>query len=671
MSSDESTALSFSDGTDLSSTDNSVFTIALIGNPNCGKTSLFNQLTGARQRTGNMAGVTVTSREGSCEWRGVEFHFIDLPGVYSLSNSRVEEKVARDYLIDNPPDLILNVLDASNLARNLALTTQLMEQGLPVVLALNMLDELEKQGHSVALDSLGESLGLPVLASDGRSKKYLPELLEQLLVVCRTEQCAEQGLHIEYEPHLEQAISELEALGIVRWMAVRWLESSGENDFNFDANQLSVAQGALALLGSRHDEDPAEMVAQGRYGYIHGLLHKSSSEHRDQSSADHWLDSIALNRWLGIPVFLGLLWLMFEATFTLGGYPADWIDTSVSWVGEQVASLMPESLLKSLLVDGLIAGVGGVLVFLPNVVLLFLFIALLEQSGYMARAAFLTDNLMSKVGLHGKAFVPLVMGFGCNVPAIMSARTIEEPRARLITILINPFMSCSARLPVYVLLAGIFFAEQAGTVLFALYMLGILVAFGVAAVLARTIPEQHDETFIMELPPWRMPSIRSLLLHVWDKAGDFLRKIGGVILVGSVLIWLLQSFPQNGTPWLEQLGHFVAPLFAPMGFGWQETVALLSGFIAKEVIAASLVVVYQTGMSDMAGLQAAMGESLAPASGLALMVFTLLYMPCLATIATIQRETGSWRWAGVSILMGLVLAWIGAWIVFNLASIWI
>ena len=264
-----------------------------------------------------------------------------------------------------------------------------------------------------------------------------------------------------------------------------------------------------------------------------------------------------------------------------------------------------------------------------------------------------------------------LMGFGCNVPAIMSARTIEEPRARLITILINPFMSCSARLPVYVLLAGIFFTDHAGTVLFGLYMLGILVAFAIAALLARTISEQHDETFIMELPPWRFPSSRSMLLHVWDKAGDFLRKIGGVILVGSILIWLLQSFPQQGAPWLEQLGHFVAPLFAPMGFGWQETVALLSGFIAKEVIAASLVVVYQTDMNDMAGLQAALGSALAPASGLALMVFTLLYMPCLATIATIRRETGSWRWAGVSILMGLVLAWLGAWLVYTLASLWI
>ncbi|MBQ0756037.1 MAG: ferrous iron transport protein B [Amphritea sp.] len=643
------------------------YTIALIGNPNCGKTSLFNQLTGARQRTGNMAGVTVTSREGQREWKGVDFHFVDLPGIYSLANSRVEETVARDYLSDTPPDLILNVLDANNLARNFALTTQLMEQGLPVVIALNMLDELEKQGHAVDLDELSRGLIKPVIGSDGRSNAHIPALLDLLL-----ENIPQQidALLISYEPHLEEAIVSLESTGLERWQALRWLESAGEGVALQSDEQARISNQALKLLSSRHDESPAEMVAEGRYGYIHGLLHKSSSEHQDQSAADHWLDRITLNRWLGIPVFVMLLWLMFEATFTLGSYPADWIDTAVCWIGGQVGEWMPESLLKDLLVEGLIAGVGGVLIFLPNVVLLFFFIALLEQSGYMARAAFLMDNLMSKIGLHGKAFVPLVMGFGCNVPAIMSARTIEEPRARLITILINPFMSCSARLPVYVLLAGIFFAESAGTVLFAMYMLGILVAFSVAAILARTIPAQHDETFIMELPPWRFPSVRSMFLHVWDKAGDFLHKIGGVILVGSILIWLLQSFPRQGTPWLEQLGHFVAPVFSPMGFGWQETVALLSGFIAKEVIAASLVVVYHTDMSDMAGLQAAMGENLAPASGLALMVFTLLYMPCLATIATIRRETGSWRWAGTSIMMGLILAWFGSWLVYNIASIW-
>lgn len=650
---------------------NPVFTVALLGNPNCGKTSLFNLLTGSRQRTGNMAGVTVTGREGEREHQGVTLRFVDLPGIYSLSHNRVEERVARDYLFATPPDLVLNVVDAGNLARNLALTTQLLEQQLPVVVAMNMLDEAEGQGIAPDCEALSRLLGLPVLPSDGRKPRFLNLLLDTLVAQLRAPQ-APMALEIGYENHLEQSINRLSASGLNRWQAVQALESGGDVAFVLHDDHRELLQQEIAQLESYHDDSVAQLVAEGRYGFIHGLMHNSGSEHEAVGFAEHWLDSLVLNRWLGLPIFVGLLWFMFETTFTLGGYPADWIDISVSAVGEWIATALPESLLRDVLVDGLIAGVGGVLVFLPNVVLLFTFIAIMEQSGYMARAAFLTDRLMSRVGLHGKAFVPLVMGFGCNVPAIMATRTIEEPRARLITILINPFMSCSARLPVYVLLAGIFFAERAGTVLFGIYMLGTLVAMGVAFALARTIPTQHDESFIMELPPWRWPSFRSLVLHVWDKAGDFLSKIGGVILVGSLLIWLLQTFPQGAdASYLEQLGHWMAPLFAPLGFGWQETVALLSGFIAKEVIAATLAVVYQAGEQDMAGLQAALLAGLAPAAGLALMVFTLLYMPCLATIAAIRRETGSWRWALLSMLLGLLLAWCGAFITYQLGSLWL
>lgn len=648
-----------------------VFTIALLGNPNCGKTSLFNLLTGSRQRTGNMAGVTVTGREGEREHRGVTLRFVDLPGIYSLSHNRVEERVARDYLFETPPDLVLNVLDAGNLARNLALTTQLLEQQLPSLIAVNMLDEAEAQGITLDCDSLTKLLDVPVLPSDGRKPRYLDLLLDT--IVDHLHLCAPaQALEIGYEKHVEGALTRLSDTGLKRWQAVQALESGGDVAFVLYDEQQTLLQQEIKQLESYHDDSAAQLIAEGRYGFIHGLMHNSGSDHDEISFAEHWLDSLVLNRWLGFPVFVCLLWLMFETTFTLGAYPADWIDATVSGLGQWLANALPEGLLRDVLVDGLIAGVGGVLVFLPNVVLLFTFIAIMEQSGYMARAAFLTDRLMSRVGLHGKAFVPLVMGFGCNVPAIMATRTIEEPRARLITILINPFMSCSARLPVYVLLAGIFFADRAGTVMFGIYMLGILMAFTVAAILSRTLPTQHDESFIMELPPWRIPTLRSLLLHVWDKAGDFLSKIGGVILVGSLLIWLLQTFPQNADQsYLEQLGHLLAPLFAPLGLGWQETVALLSGFIAKEVIAATLAVVYQMGEHDMAGLQAALLAGLAPAAGLALMVFTLLYMPCLATIAVIRRETGSWRWALLSILLGLVLAWVGAFITYKLGSLWL
>jgi len=647
------------------------FTVALLGNPNCGKTSLFNLLTGARQRTGNMAGVTVTGREGVREHQGVTLRFVDLPGIYSLSHNRVEERVARDYLFETPPDLVLNVVDAGNLARNLALTTQLLEQQLPTVIAVNMLDEAEAQGIAPDCDELSALLDLPVLPSDGRKPRFLELLLDTLVARLQTDAQA-SVLAIGYEKHVEGAITRLTGTGLERWQAVQALESGGDVPFVLFDQQQALLQSEISQLESYHDDSAAQLIAEGRYGFIHGLMHNSGSDHDELSFAEHWLDSVVLNRWLGLPVFVFLLWFMFETTFTLGAYPADWIDAAVSGLGQWVADGLPDGLLRDVLVDGLIAGVGGVLVFLPNVVLLFTFIAIMEQSGYMARAAFLTDRLMSRVGLHGKAFVPLVMGFGCNVPAIMATRTIEEPRARLITILINPFMSCSARLPVYVLLAGIFFADRAGTVMFAIYMLGILVAFSVAAILSRTIPTQHDESFIMELPPWRVPSLRSLGLHVWDKAGDFVAKIGGVILVGSLLIWLLQTFPLGAEQsLLEQLGHLLAPLFAPLGFGWQETVALLSGFIAKEVIAATLAVVYQAGEQDLAGLQAALLAGLAPAAGLALMVFTLLYMPCLATIAVIRRETGSWRWALLSIVLGLVLAWGGAFITYRLGSLWL
>lgn len=648
-----------------------IFTVALLGNPNCGKTSLFNLLTGSRQRTGNMAGVTVTGREGEREHLGMTLRFVDLPGIYSLSHNRVEERVARDYLFETPPDLVLNVLDAGNLSRNLALTTQLLEQQLPTVIAMNMLDEAEAQGIAPDCDNLARLLDMRVLPSDGRKPRYLDLLLDTLVEQLRKKNEA-PALEIAYEQHVEQSIGRLTDSGLNRWQAVQALESAGDVAFILQDHQRDLLQQEVVQLESYHDDSAAQLIAEGRYGYIHGLMHNSGSDHDEISFAEHWIDSMVLNRWLGLPIFVGLLWFMFETTFTLGAYPADWIDGAVAQLGQWLAAGLPAGLLRDVLVDGLIAGVGGVLVFLPNVVLLFTFIAIMEQSGYMARAAFLTDRLMSRVGLQGKAFVPLVMGFGCNVPAIMAARTIEEPRARLITILINPFMSCSARLPVYVLLAGIFFADRAGTVLFGLYMLGILMAFTVAAILSRTLPAQHDESFIMELPPWRWPSLRSLTLHVWDKAGDFLSKIGGVILVGSLLIWLLQTFPQNADQsFLEQLGHLLAPLFAPLGLGWQETVALLSGFIAKEVIAATLAVVYQAGEQDMAGLQAALLAGLAPAAGMALMVFTLLYMPCLATIAVIRRETGSWYWAGLSILLGLVLAWLGAFLTYHIASLFL
>lgn len=646
------------------------FTVALVGNPNCGKTSLFNQLTGASQRTGNMPGVTVSARFGEREHQGMKIHFVDLPGIYSLSQNRVEERVARDYLHHSPPDLVLNVLDASHLGRHLALTTQLLEQGLPMVLALNMLDEAKRSGIHTDLDQLSTRLGVPVLPSDGRRSTYLDGLLDAL-VAQLLHPSGPKTPEIVYDPAIECPLEALMATGLARWQAVRLLEADGDVPFECTPAQQRILQESLAGLDAEADASLGEQLVHDRYHWIHGLLQSVEQRQPDQIGLDERLDRWVLNQWLGVPLFLAMIWLMFEVTFSFGQLPADWIDAGFVALGNGVDRLLPDSLLKELLVDGIISGVGGVLVFLPNVVLLFLFMELLEQSGYMARATFLADRLMSSVGLHGKALVPLVMGFGCNVPAIMATRSIEEPRARLITILINPFMSCSARLPVMLLLAGVFFPQHAGTVLFGIYLLGILVAFAVARVLSRSLPAHYDETFIIELPPWRFPTTRSLLLHLWERSRFFLTKAGTVILYGSLLIWLLQSFPRGDTSWLEQFGHWLAPVFAPLGFSWHETVALLSGFVAKEVIVSTLGVVYHAAGED-AGLMAhSLSASLNPAAGLALMVFTLLYMPCLATMAVIRREAGGWRWTLVSTLLGLVLAWSGGWITYRLGSLWL
>ena len=639
------------------------YTVALIGNPNCGKTSLFNQLTGANQRTGNFSGVTVSGRVGECVHKGIHLRIVDLPGIYSLSQNRSEERVARDYLDDEPPDLVLNVLDAGNLGRHLALTSQLMEQGLPLLLALNMLDEAERNGIQTNLNALTDALGVLVLPSDGRRKLYRERLLNAVVEQLQAP-VVSQSLQIDYEPHVNGLLQQLENQCLPRWQAVRLLESEDDVGFELTPEQQALMTKRTSIE-NEHALSIAELLSEGRYGWVHGLLHRVGVVHTERNLADERMDNLVLNRWLGLPILVALLWLMFETTFTAGALPADWIGQGVDWFSLQMGQLMPESLLRDVLVDGILAGVGGVLVFLPNVVLLFLFMELLEQSGYMARATFLVDRVLSRVGLHGKALVPLVMGFGCNVPAIMATRSIEEPRARLITILINPFMSCSARLPVLLLLAGVFYPDNAGTVLFGIYTLGVLVALACAGVFARVLPAHYDETFIMELPPWRMPGLRSLLLHLWDRSRDFLIKVGTVILIGSILVWLLQTFPRGGEPLLQQLGHALTPLFAPLGFSWHETVALLSGFIAKEVIVASLAVVYQSSAENSGQLQQAIGQSLPPSAGLAFMVYTLLYMPCLATLAVIRRETGRWAWAGLSLVLGLSLAWIFAWITFK------
>ncbi len=706
---------------------NRTINVALAGNPNCGKTTIFNHLTGARQRVGNFSGVTVTRKEGTVSHKGWTINIIDLPGTYSLSSKTVEERVAREYILDESPDLVVDVVDAGNLERNLFLTTQLIEMDLPRVINLNMIDEVRAQGMEIDSVTFSQLLGAPVVETVGRTGEGKKALLDAIV------QVAEEGflsrqIRVPYDHHVEEAIERTQDHiarlhpGQVeeersRWLAIKLLE--GDSDVlaqeHDHADLIVAASSEQSALEESHGEDSQTLLADGRYGFIHGLVQETLRQSRPVRAQNmtRKIDQLLLNRVLGLPLFLFFMWLMFQTTFTVGQYPMDWIDAGVGWLSDATTEAMPEGLIRDLLVDGIIGGVGGIIIFLPNIVLLFLFISFFENTGYMARAAFLMDRFMHGIGLHGKAFIPLLMGFGCNVPAIMATRTIENPRDRLLTILINPFMSCSARLPVYVLLAGIFFTDYAGSVVFALYLTGILVAMGAAWMMKKTMFHGLSDPFVMELPPYRLPAARSVIIHMWEKAVEFLKKVSGIILVGSIIIWFLQAFPQEvelsidyaaeesrielqmeeeakeaalaqlanaqaaeeqERRYLGQIGQTIQPIFEPLGFDWKASIALLTGFVAKEIVVSTFGVLYNTGDKvdeESVSLREAMAGSMAPEVALAFMVFTLLYMPCLATIAVIRRETQSVGWTLFSIGMGLGIAWILAWIVVRVARLFI
>lgn len=704
-----------------------IINVALAGNPNCGKTTIFNHLTGARQRVGNFNGVTVTRKEGTVSHKGWTINIIDLPGTYSLSSKTVEEKVAREYILNESPDLVVDIIDAGNLERNLFLTTQLIEMDLPRVISLNMIDEVRAQGMEIDTAAFSQLLDTPVVETVGRTGEGKEALLNAIVAV------AEEGfhsrqIHVPYDTHVEEAIERTQAHiarlhpGQVeekrsRWLAIKLLE--GDSDVleqeHDHADLIAEARSEQSSLEESHGEDSQTLLADGRYGFIHGLVQETLQQSKPVRTQNitRRIDQLLLNRVLGLPLFLFFMWLMFQTTFTVGQYPMDWIDAGVGWLSDTTTGAMPEGLIRDLLVDGIIGGVGGIIIFLPNIVLLFLFISFFENTGYMARAAFLMDRFMHGIGLHGKAFIPLLMGFGCNVPAIMATRTIENPRDRLLTILINPFMSCSARLPVYVLLAGIFFTDHAGTVVFALYLTGILVAMGAAWMMKKTMFHGLSDPFVMELPPYRLPAARSVVIHMWEKAVEFLKKVSGIILVGSIIIWFLQAFPQQvelsvdyaaqesqieqqmegearedalaelanaqaseeqEKRYLGQIGRTIQPIFEPLGFDWKGSIALLTGFVAKEIVVSTFGVLYNTGDEvdeESTSLREAMAGSMAPEVALAFMVFTLLYMPCLATIAVIKRETQSTGWTLFSIGMGLGIAWILAWVVVHVARLFL
>jgi len=679
--------------------------LALVGNPNAGKTSLFNFASNSREHVGNYAGVTVDLKKASTRHKEYNLLLTDLPGTYSMTAYSPEELYVRKYLMDEHPDVVLNVVDASNLERNLYLTTQLIDMDQKVVIALNMYDELKKSGDRLDYEHLGKMLGIPIVPTIARKGKGVSEVFDTVIRQHEDQDPITRHIHIHYGKEVEKSIQrlqkEIRSIGISyalssRFISIKLLEKDDEarryiTELSNTGNIAESADQEIKRLEQLIGEDTESLMADARYGFISGALKetlKHGKKEKKEQNQTTKIDQILTNRWIGFPIFLLFLWIMFQTTFSVGQYPVDWIEQGVSWLSTFVQSSFPPGILRDLLVDGIIGGVGGVIVFLPNILLLFLFISFMEDTGYMARVAFIMDKLMHLIGLHGKSFIPLIMGFGCNVPAIMATRTLENRRDRLLTMMILPFMSCSARLPVYVLIAGAVFHEKAGNVIFSLYLFGILLSIVVAIVLKNTLFKKQDSPFVMELPPYRIPRGRTVIRHMWFKGMIYLKKMGGLILIASILIWALGYFPRTDQNKIEQLeqsyigtiGKTVEPVLQPLGFDWKMGIALITGTIAKEVVVSTLGVLYQdenleSGLSDK--LVADKYES-GPRIGqpvytqhatLAFLVFVLIYVPCIAVLAAIRREAGGWKWAILLAFYTTAMAWLIAFGVYQIGSL--
>ncbi len=675
--------------------------VALVGNPNSGKTSLFNRISGAREHVGNYSGVTVDAKTGRCNYKGYELHITDLPGTYALSAYSPEELYVRKHLSEKMPDVVLNVVVASNLERNLYLTTELIDMSQRLVVALNMYDELEQSGAALDQELLGKMMGVPMIPVVGRTGRGVEELLDTIIAVYENRDERVRHIHINQgiteesvnalHAVLKQYREELPKCFPPRYFAIKMLE--GDTDI---CGMLENAcphypqwrklcekerQHLKCDLGA--DEDIETAFANQKYGFISGALRETLTQgSADARHTTDAIDSIVTHRVWGYPIFLLIMWLMFWCTFALGAYPQEWIEGLVGLLGDAVQRWMPDGALKDMLVEGIIGGVGSVIVFLPNIMILYLFISFMEDSGYLARAAFIMDKVMHKIGLHGKSFIPLIMGFGCNVPAIMATRTIESRSSRLITALIIPFMSCSARLPMYILLIGVFFGKWSGTVMFGLYLLGVLAAILTARLMRRFMFKTDETPFVMELPPYRIPTLKATVSHMWEKCVQYLRKMGGLILVASIIIWFLSYYPvrqpeQTREQHYEQtyigrIGKFCEPAFEPLGLNWKASVSIFSGIAAKEIMVSTIGVLYSvsdTAVSDDGDGAMSLYNRIkssgdfTTASALALLVFTLLYFPCLATVAAIASECG-WKWAAASAAYSTALAWIVAFVTY-------
>lgn len=726
-----------------------VIRVALVGNPNCGKTSLFNIASGSHEHVGNYSGVTVDAKEGRFEYKGYKFVLVDLPGTYSLSAYSPEELYVRKNLIDNVPDVVINVVDASNIERNLYLTAQVIDMNLRVVMALNMYDEFKDKGDELDIKQLGYLLGMPVCPTVSRDGTGIPELFDTVIkIYTQSDPKLARHIHINHGAELEKSIDRIKLLlqknqslrdkYSTRYLAIKYLEDDKDIEKIIDAlpNRDEIISARVIeeqrIIDLLHTNTESAIV-DAKYAFIQGALAETYRPHQDttpRKTVTDKIDAIVTNKWMAFPIFIAVLYLIFQTTFAVGDYPMQWIDWFVGKFGEFVAMFMADGWLKDLVVDGIISGVGSVLVFLPNILILYFFISLMEDSGYMSRAAFIVDKLMHKIGLHGKSFIPMVMGFGCNVPAIMATRAIESRKSRMITIAIIPFMSCAGRLPIFVLLAGAFFPHNAALVLLGIYLLGIVLAILSAIVLSKFVKDD-DLPFVMELPPYRIPTAKAIWRHTWEKGKQYLQKMATTILVCSVLIWFLGYFPKNKelmaaqeeyatlaqTPagrlsanadevdvnaatatkkelitridslyayqqensYIGQLGRMVSPALDPLGFNWKMDVGLLTGIAAKELVVSTLGVMYSEGakvseghdMSEDTQLQSALVNDVTPAAALSFMVFILLYFPCVATFVAIKNETGKWRWAVACCAYTMAVAWIMSFIVYRLALIFL
>ena len=678
--------------------------VALVGNPNCGKTSLFNMASGSHEHVGNYSGVTVDAKEGNFEYGGYHFKIVDLPGTYSLSAYSPEELYVRRNLIEDIPDVVINVVDASNLQRNLYLTTQLIDMNLKVVMALNMYDELEARGDKLDIKQLGYLLGMPIVPTVSRIGEGLEALFDKVIQVDEnSDPHLARHIHINHGSELEQSIDRLKELiqknpdirykYSTRFLAIKYLENDKEVEAVIEKlpnrDEIIVARFQEQQRINEMLQSGAESaLVDAKYAFVQGALAETYEPYqgkKKRTTLTDKIDALVTHKWAAFPLFLLVLYFVFNSTFVIGEHPVRWIESIVSHFSAVVASAMSEGWLKDLVVDGVIGGVGSVLVFLPNILLLYFFISLLEDSGYMARAAFIMDKLMHKIGLHGKSFIPMIMGFGCNVPAILATRTIESPKSRLITTLIIPMMSCAGRMPVYILIAGAFFPKNAGLVMLGLYALGILMAILGAKILSRFFKED-DLPFVMELPPYRVPTAKSIFRHTWEKGRQYLQKMSGVILVCSIVIWFLGYFPNQDrydTPQQQQehsfigyVGKAMEPALKPLGFDWRMGVGIVAGVGAKELVVSTLGVMYAgeepvalDTNADETRLQRALIKSVTPAGALAYMVFILLYFPCIATFIAIRNETGGWKWALFTAVYTIVLAWVMAFATFHLASL--